>query len=66
MAANDLDAEALLLDQTCFALDAKVFVRFQEMLDNPPASTDRLRPTLTIRAPWSATGVATGKSTPEL
>ena len=40
MAANDLDAEVLLFDQTYFALDARIFVGFQEMLDNP-LSTSR-------------------------
>jgi hypothetical protein len=39
-------------DQTYFALDAKSFAAFQDMLDKPPAPTDRLRRTLKARAPW--------------
>ena len=61
-------AEDVLLDQTYFSLDAKSFAAFQTMLDKPPAPTDRLRRTLTARAPWgtqpdkvSATGKATGR-----
>ena len=63
MAANDMDAEALLLDHTYFALDAKGFAAFQDMLDNPPATTDRLRRTLTSQTPWDAKGAAMGKAT---
>ena len=66
MATNDIDAKALLLDQTYFALDAKGFAAFQDMLDNPPAPTDRLRRTLTARAPWGATGASVGKTKQEL
>jgi len=52
-------AEDVLLDQTYFALDAKGFAAFQDMLDNPPAPTDRLRRTLKARAPWDASPGAT-------
>jgi uncharacterized protein (DUF1778 family) len=57
-------AEDVLLDQTYFALDAKSMAAFQDMLDQPPSPTDRLRRTLTARAPWAtaATGKAAGKS----
>ena len=48
-------AEDVLLDQTYFALDATGFGAFQDMLDNPPAPTDRLRRTLKARAPWDTT-----------
>ena len=47
-------AENVLLDQAYFALDAKGFTAFQNMLDNPPAPTERLRRTLKSRAPWEA------------
>ena len=47
-------AEDVLLDQTYFVLDAKRFAAFQALLDKPPAPTDRLRRTLTARAPWDA------------
>ncbi len=52
-------AEAVLLDQTCFALDAKRFAAFQTLLDKPPAPTDRLRRTLNARAPWEPANKAT-------
>lgn len=45
-------AEDVLLDQTYFALDAKAFAAFQQMLDKPVAPTDRLRRTLKAAAPW--------------
>jgi uncharacterized protein (DUF1778 family) len=45
-------AEAVLLDQTYFALDAKQFAAFQAMLDKPPAPTDRQRRTLNAPLPW--------------
>lgn len=51
-------AEDVLLDQTYFALDAKGFAAFQDMLDNPPAATDRLRRTLKAQAPWAAAATA--------
>ena len=54
-------AEDVLLDQTYFALDAKSFAAFQEMLDKPPAPTDRLRRTLKARAPWDT--APAGKAT---
>ena len=65
MTTNDMDADALLLDQTYFALDAEGFAMFQELVDNPSTATARLRRTLTSQAPWDATAVAMGKSTPE-
>ena len=54
-------AEDVLLDQTYFALDAKGFAAFQDLLDNPPAPTDRLRRMLRAQAPWDTTGLAAGK-----
>ncbi len=63
MTTNDMDAEALLLDQTYFALDVKGFATFQELVDNPPASTDRLRRTLTSKERWDATGATQVKNT---
>jgi uncharacterized protein (DUF1778 family) len=61
-----MDAEALVLDQTRFALDAEAFATFQELVDNPPLATASLRRTLTSPSPWDARAVATAKSTPEL
>ena len=54
-------AEDVLLDQAYFALDAKGFGAFQDMFDNPPAPTDRLRRTLKAHAPWDLT-LSTGKT----
>ena len=65
MTMNDMDAEALVLDQTYFALDAEGFAMFQELVDNPPTATASLRRTLTSQAPWDATAVGMSKSTPE-
>jgi len=51
-------AEDVLLDQTYFALDATGFAALQDMLDNPPDPTDRLRRTLKAQAPWATTAAA--------
>lgn len=45
-------AEDVLLDQTYLALSPKAFEAFQALLDNPPPPTDRLRRTLSAKAPW--------------
>jgi len=45
-------AEDVLLDQAFFAVDAGVFAKFQEMVDHPLPSSDRLRRLLTTKAPW--------------
>lgn len=45
-------AEDVLLDQTYFAVDAERYAAFQELLDNPPAVSDRLRRTMKAPAPW--------------
>ena len=66
MTMNDMDVEALLLDQTCFALDAVAFATFQGLVDNPLLATPSLHRTLTSPSPWAATALATAKSTPEL
>ena len=66
MTTNDPDSEALLLDQTYFALDAEGFAAFQGLVDNPPSTTASLRRTLTSPSPWDVAAVAMGKSTPEL
>ena len=47
MTTNDPDSEALLLDQTYFALDAEGFATFQGLVDNPPSATASLRRMLT-------------------
>jgi uncharacterized protein (DUF1778 family) len=64
MTTNDMDAEAVVLDQTYFALDAEGFAAVQGLVDNPPSATVGLLRTLTSQAPWHATAAALGKSTP--
>ena len=66
MTTHDIDAEALVLDQTYFALDADGFAAFQGLVDNPPSATASLRRTLTTLSHWDAASIATGKSTSEL
>lgn len=39
MTTNDMDAEAVVLDQTYFALDAEGFAAVQGLVDNPPSAT---------------------------
>ena len=63
MTTNDIDAAALVLDQTYFALDARGFAMFQDLVDNPPSAAAGLRRTLASQAPWEATAVDMGKST---
>ena len=66
MTTNDIDAAALVLDQTYFALDTEGFAAFQGLVDNPPSATASLCRMLTSPSPWDATAVATAKSTLEL
>ncbi|HEX7359035.1 MAG TPA: DUF1778 domain-containing protein [Bryobacteraceae bacterium] len=46
------EAETVLLDQRYFTLSDDAFRRFQEMLDNPPASNPKLKRLLLTKAPW--------------
>ena len=64
MTTNDMDAEAVVLGQTYFALDAGGFAALQGLVDNPPSATVGLLRTLTNQAPWHATAAAVDKSTP--
>ncbi len=45
-------AQQVLLDRTVFALDAKTFKRFMEILDAPVRNSKALGRLLTKRAPW--------------
>lgn len=45
-------AQQVLLDRTVFALDARTFKRFVEILDAPVKSKKALDRLLTKRAPW--------------
>lgn len=50
-------AQAVVLDQVFFSLDADKFKQFTEMLDAPPSPNSGLERLLTIKAPWD-TGAA--------
>ena len=58
---NDIDTKALL-DQIYFALDAKAFGVFQDMLDHPPVPTRCLRRTLLAPSPWDAPSTSGSKA----
>ncbi len=46
------EAEDVLLDQAFFTVDAAAFKKFQELLDNPPEPTEKLRRFLLTKSPW--------------
>jgi uncharacterized protein (DUF1778 family) len=46
------EAEHVLLDQAFCTLNAVSFSKFQDLLDDPPAPTARLRRVLLMKAPW--------------
>jgi uncharacterized protein (DUF1778 family) len=48
------EAQDVLLDQTFFTADAGTFAKFQELLDRPLPTTDKLRRLLKTKAPWEA------------
>jgi uncharacterized protein (DUF1778 family) len=43
-----------MLDQVFFALNARDFQRFREMLDAPPAANPGLKRLLATKAPWDS------------
>lgn len=45
-------AEDILLDQTFFTVNTNTFKKFQELLDQPLPTTDKLRRLLKTKAPW--------------
>lgn len=45
-------AQAVLLDQVFFSLDAEKFQRFTAMLDAPPSANEGLERLMAIKAPW--------------
>jgi uncharacterized protein (DUF1778 family) len=45
-------AEAVLLEQTVFPLDAKKFNAFMAILEQPPKPNDELKELLKTKAPW--------------
>ncbi|MBK5914010.1 DUF1778 domain-containing protein [Rhodocyclus purpureus] len=46
-------AQAVLLDQVYFSLDAEKFRQFTEMLDAPPQANPGLERLLAVKAPWA-------------
>lgn len=47
-------ATDVLLDQRLVALDPEAHDAFLQVLDNPPAPTDRLKALFRARAPWES------------
>ena len=45
-------AQAVVLDQVFFNLDANEFKRFAEVMDAPPDPNSALERLLTVKAPW--------------
>jgi uncharacterized protein (DUF1778 family) len=45
-------AEDALLDRTLFKISPKAYAEFVARLDAPPSPNERLRRTMTTRAPW--------------
>ena len=50
-------AQAVVLDQVFFSLDANKFKRFTAMLDAPPGPNPGLERLMAVKTPWS-TGAA--------
>jgi uncharacterized protein (DUF1778 family) len=46
-------AQAVLLDQVYFNLDADTFQRFIDLLDAPPAPNPGLERLLAVKGPWA-------------
>lgn len=47
-------AQAVVLDQVFFNLDAERFQQFTALLDGPPAPNPGLERLMAVKAPWSA------------
>ena len=45
-------AQAVVLDQTFFNLDAEKFAEFTRLLDAPPAQNPGLERLMAVKAPW--------------
>ena len=45
-------AQAVVLDQVFFSLDADKFRQFNELLDAPPAANPGLERLMAVKAPW--------------
>lgn len=47
-------AQAVLLDQVFFALDAEKFQQFNALLDETPSSNEGLERLMAVKAPWDS------------
>jgi uncharacterized protein (DUF1778 family) len=50
-------AQAVLLDQVFFGLDAEKFQQFMAMLDAPPTANPGLERLMAVKAPWDGHGL---------
>lgn len=50
--ASERRAEEVLLDRTVFNIGPEAYAAFVALLDAPAKPTDRLRRTMTTKAPW--------------
>lgn len=50
-------AQAVLLDQVFFGLDADKFQQFTALLDVPPQPNEGLARLMTVKAPWESPSV---------
>ena len=50
--AAERRAEEILADRTVFTVSPEVYAEFLARLDAPPQSNERLRRTMTTKAPW--------------
>ena len=48
-------AQAVVLDQVFFALNAEKFMRFTALLDAPPSPSPGLERLMSVRQPWHKT-----------
>ena len=48
-------AQAVVLDQVFFALNAEKFMRFTALLDAPPSPNPGLKRLMSVRQPWHKT-----------
>ncbi len=50
--ASERRAEEVLLDQTVFTVSPEAYAEFLALLDAPPQPNERLKRTMTTKAPW--------------
>jgi len=50
--ASERRAEEVLLDRTSFTVSPEVYAEFLARLDHPAGANDRLKRTMTTKAPW--------------